>query len=343
MKTAPTSILVVDDEQQVCNLIRDGLTQSGLDCVTVTKPQEALKLLQKGGFRVLVSDIVMSEMTGLDLLSYSRKSVPTCKVILITGVDDADYLAKAISMGAHDYFYKPFEIEQLVESISQAISEDSHTPCLSMKAADALRSYAKTERISVEIVVALVNTVEAKDPFTRKHSEHVAFYAVQLARQIGQPQKETETIRIAGMLHDIGKIGVPDTILTKPGSLNDEEFEQIRRHPRLGAEILKSISLFAGVPHLVCHHHENWDGSGYPDHMAGEEIPLGSRVLNIADSIDAMLMQRTYKEAYSVDMLIEELKRCEETQFEPQLASAAIKWVRTNPEKLILPPKPQPA
>lgn len=192
-------------------------------------------------------------------------------------------------------------------------------------------------QILLESAGALVQTVEAKDPYTRQHSEHVAFYAGALARQVGLTGEALESIGIAALLHDIGKIAVPDSVLTKQGKLSRRDFELIRQHPDVGAAILENISLLKTEARLVRFHHENWDGSGYPTGLAGEAIPPGSRIINLADSIDAMLMQRTYKQAYTIDQMLEELARCAGAQFDPELAPAAAKWCRERRCDLILP------
>ncbi|NQT20039.1 MAG: HD-GYP domain-containing protein, partial [Planctomycetes bacterium] len=166
--------------------------------------------------------------------------------------------------------------------------------------------------------------VEAKDPYTRRHSEQVAHYAVNLAGALGLPPSAVESIRVASLLHDLGKIGVPDRILTKPEPLTDEEFEHIRRHPAMGSEILSSITMFGEETQLIRYHHERWDGKGYPNGLTGEESPLASRIMQVADCIDAMLMQRAYKKGYPVEKMIGELIRCAGVQFDPKIAAAAV-------------------
>lgn len=199
------------------------------------------------------------------------------------------------------------------------------------------------KRILIESISALTRTVEAKDHYTHKHSEHVAFYAEHLAKFINLDKKDIETIRIAGLLHDIGKIAIPDAILSKPGKLSPEEFKFIQRHPVIGAAIVENITYMKDESTLILHHHERWDGKGYPTGLRGEQIPLGSRILCIADSIDAMLMQRTYRRAYTVEQMLDELQRCAASQFDPNLANRAIQWCRQNPSLLILPPLKEPA
>ncbi|MHC4294536.1 MAG: response regulator [Planctomycetota bacterium] len=337
METGTTSILIVDDEPVICSLIQDALGESGLECITVSSPQEARELLTNGRFRVLVADIAMPELSGLDLLEFIRQSSSDCRVILITGAGNTQNLATAINLGAYDYFPKPFKMDQLIESINAAASGEPNSPRLPVKAAEAVQLAQQLKEVSIETIRAFVQVVEAKDPHTRRHSEQVTHYATHLARAIGRSCEDIESIRIASLLHDIGKIGIPDSVLVKPGPLNEKEFEMVRRHPALGADILENISIFAREAKLVRYHHENWDGSGYPSGLVGEEIPFDSRIINIADSIDAMLMMRTYKEAYSIDQMLSELERCAGGQFAPDLAAAAIEWVECNHEKIILP------
>lgn len=336
MNSDRRNVLIVDDEPAICSLIRDGLEERDVRSVTCTEPRRAKQLLESRGFRVLVADIAMPDVTGLDLLAYVRECLPDCKVILITGVRNTDTLARALRLGAFDYLLKPFDIEQLADAVGRA-EDPAEGGKLCTRAAEAMAAGQQAGQVALESIRALARAVEAKDPYTRRHSDHVTHYAVHLAQYTEILSGRLKQVRTAALLHDIGKIGIPDTILTKPGGLTEAEFEQIRRHPRLGAEILEQISCFREEARLIRTHHENWDGSGYPDGLAGEDIPLGGRLLNIADSMDAMMMARTYKEAYPVERMVSELQRCSGTQFAPDLAAAAVEWCRENPDKLIGP------
>jgi putative nucleotidyltransferase with HDIG domain len=332
----PPRVLIVDDEPQVCALIRDGLADSGLRCTAVTKPAKAKQLLDQKDFNVMVTDIAMPEASGLDLLAHARHSVPGCKVILITGKPSAEVLAKALSLGAYDYFLKPFDIANLVAAVKGAVADPCDSRHLPLRAAKALEMEFRLRETALESIRALAQAVEAKDPYTRRHSDQVTHYALNIAKRLKCSESEIESIRIAAMLHDIGKIGIPDHILTKPGPLAPSELAMVRRHPVLGSEILRNISVFGQEAMLVRHHHENWDGQGYPDGLQAEEIPFGARIINVADSMDAMLMKRTYKRAYSVRKMLAELARCAGKQFDPQVAAVAVEWCRGHPEKLIL-------
>lgn len=184
---------------------------------------------------------------------------------------------------------------------------------------------------------ALVAAVEAKDPYTEKHSLTVAHYAMAFARHLGLPVLQMEAIGTAAILHDVGKIGIPDSILTKPGKLEPEEYELIKRHPVMGAQILEHIRFLKSELPFILHHHERWDGRGYPAGLAGEAIPLGARVLHIADATDAMLSARAYKPGFTLDRAIGELQRGAGRQFDPALTEAFLDWIQLNPGQIVSP------
>jgi response regulator RpfG family c-di-GMP phosphodiesterase len=284
---------------------------------------------------LLVSDICMPGASGLDLLTYAHEHVPRCKVILVTGNSARAGVSQALLLGAFDYLEKPLNLTDLVSVARKAVRQEA-APLLS-RAAAAMAAGTQVRQAALGTVGALVRAVEAKDPYTRRHSEQVTHYAVNLAQTMGLAAPLVESIRVAAMLHDVGKIGVPDHVLTKAGRLTRADFGHIRRHPALGADILANITMFGPEARLVRFHHERWDGQGYPDGLAGENIPLGARIIGLADAIDAMLMERTYKMGYSTERMLKELARCSGTQFDPAIAATAATWCRANPDKLILP------
>lgn len=335
--TAEANVIVVDDDRQVCEVVADGLAASNIACTTFHVPQQARDHLTSHPCCVLISDIVMPDLNGFDLLMHARQNSPDCKVILMTGRADTSALADALSLGAYDYLQKPFDLQQLVETVVRAIGAGPGGPYLPIRAAKAMRMEAQIRQASLESIRALVHAVEAKDNYTRWHSEQVRHYAASFAEHLGVSDELLESVRVAALLHDIGKIGIPDSILTKTGPLNAREFGYIRRHPTLGAEILEHISMFAGEARLVRHHHERWDGRGYPDGLSGTETPLGARIICAADALDAMLMRRTYKESYSLEKVLREFHLGQGTHFDPDIASASIEWIRANPNKLVLP------
>jgi len=343
MATGPYRVLVVDDEPAVCAFIQDEFRQQGYDCTVATEPEQAIALLDGDAFDLILADISMPRLSGLHVLVYAKQKAPDCRVVLITAHGTRDHVAQALFLRAFDCVEKPFEASELLSVASRALHDKAQFSALSLRAADAMEFQDQAARASLDSVLALVRAVEAKDPYTRRHSEQVAHYARSIAETLGLPARLMERIRIAALLHDVGKIGVPDHILTKAGPLTEEEFQYIRSHPALGAEILGTIGLFKAESLLVRHHHERWDGGGYPDGLAGEECPLGARVIMVADCIDAMLMERTYKKSHTVEKMLAELTRCAGTQFDPKLAAAALAWCQSHREELFLPGKSAPA
>lgn len=333
----PVQVLVVDNEPSVCESVRAALAEEGFDCQVLTDPRRAQQFLRTYRPAIVIADVSMPEVSGLDLLEQALRLDPACRVILIAGVSSTKYLAEALSLGAYDYLDKPLDLSQLVDTVKAAASKGPPRHRLSARAAEAVQLEEGFKEAALDSIRAMVQAVEAKDAYTRRHSDHVAFYAVSLAEQACVPEQLRNSVRIAAMFHDIGMIGVPDEVLTKTGPLSDEEQECIRRHPALGAHIIEGIGVFAGEVHLVRHHHEWWDGHGYPDGLAGEEIPLGARILLIADSIDAMLMPRSYRAVLTVNQMLEQLTVCAGRQFDPALAVKAIRWCRTHADQLILP------
>ncbi len=335
MNTCPADVLIVDDEKPIREVIAAGLVTDGVRCTAAATAEEAMTLLEQHHFKLVISDIRMPGMSGLDLLAFVRRRRPHCLVILLTGVPSRDALAGALSMGAYDFLVKPFEIAHLLATVHRALSHSP--PPLAARAALAMSATVDLRQLAVNNVQALVGTVEAKDPYTRRHSEQVRHYAVLLARHMGLAEEEIETLAVAALLHDVGKIGIPDRILSHGGPLSVEERRCIRNHPAWGAEILGHISTLQQESVLVRHHHERWDGKGYPDGLSGEEIPHGSRLIGVADSIDAMLMPRVYKPAYPLWRVIDELQRGAGTQFDPAMAFAAVRWCRAHGGEMLIP------
>ena len=338
-ETGSCRVLVVDDEPEICVLIADELCRQGYQCTIATDPERAIALLGVMAFDLVITDICMHRLSGLEVLICAKRNTPACRVVLMTACGTRDFVAQALDLGAFDYVEKPFEPGELLSVVSRALHDKTELSALAVRAADAMESSNQAARVSLDSVLALVRAVEVKDAYTRRHSEQVAHYAKSIAASLGLPPRLMERIRIAALLHDVGKIGVPDHILTKAGPLTDPEFQCIRLHPALGAEILGTIGFFKAEAVLVKHHHERWDGRGYPDGLYGDETPLGARVIAVADGIDAMLMERPYKKSYSVEKMLVELLRCAGTQFDPKIAACALTWCQSHREALFLPGK----
>ncbi len=524
MLKQPAEILVVDDEPQVLSMLAAVLDSPSRRCLTASSAREALDLLCRHDIAVIVSDIAMPEMTGMELLARIRSIRPQTPTILITGAGSSMLAKEAIRRGAFDYIEKPFDIDELRRMVDAAVvaardrgwadngaEPPLHDPLTGLmshrafveelgrlrarcrrsnqpvtlllldiqrfravnelfghicgdrlleqvaarlrglsRAADVVARYAWDQfviampdtpaesarsladrciqaigrapfdchgneircQISIglaecesgfieneadllrrsgealaeakarggnavvswselaprdpealrpdlpgilemrrrfqslevhlkqaylESTRAIVAAVEAKDPYTEKHSLTVAHYASAFARHLDLPAAQVDTISIAAILHDVGKIGVPDSILTKPDRLTDEEFALVKRHPVMGVQILEHISFLRAEIPIILHHHERWDGRGYPANLAGESIPLGARILHVADALDAMLSVRSYKNSYPLTHVIAELERCAGSQFDPEIVRRAVEWIKANGDQVVYP------
>jgi putative nucleotidyltransferase with HDIG domain len=224
----------------------------------------------------------------------------------------------------------------------ELVLRETDGPALDLSGLEAMRDefqrlQQQLKQSYLDSTRALVAAVEAKDPYTEKHSVTVAHYAMNFARHLGLAAAQVQAIGTAAILHDIGKIGIPDSILTKPGKLEPEEFELVKRHPVLGTQILEHIRFLRSELPFILHHHERWDGRGYPAGLAGEAIPLGARILHIADATDAMLSARSYKPGYDLDRVIGELRRGAGKQFDPALVEAFLQWIESSPDQIVYP------
>ena len=343
MSGSTTKVLVVDDEPEVCWLIENVLSREDVSCTSVHTGSEAKDRLISDEYDVAIIDLVLPGIRGIEVLQFmSDRRLPT-RALCIGGAADAMCRSEVMAAGAIGFLAKPLDMAEVTDAVLRAAAEKPRwsRPRGAVENSIALNDHwqgdERLRQMVLECCRALVHSVEAKDPYTRRHTEHVAFYAEQLARHIGLSESVTETIRVAALVHDTGKIAIPDAILTKPGRLTEPEFELVRQHSDVGAAILGNISVLKDEATLVRFHHENWDGTGYPMGLSKETIPLGARVIHLADSIDAMLMQRTYKQPLSVDEMLEELQTCAGTQFDPELAASARDWCSKHRDRLILP------
>ncbi len=366
MARAPRRVLIVDGEPRVCRMIEDVLAARHFRCCSVRSARHAKRRLLTGRYHVAVLDMAMPDGGGMELLAFISDHGLATRAICTSGVASRGSGREARQAGACAFLERPLELSLLAEAVCRAadapaggdsaspssagagtgpqpgLPEDFHAYHAALAAGEILPPSGRFEEIILEFAGALVQAVEAKDPHTRRHSEHVAFYAEHLSHRLGLAPGDRRTIRIAALLHDIGKMAVPDSVLTKPGRLSRREFAFVRQHPEVGAGILGNISLMQVEARLVRSHHENWDGSGYPAGLQAGQIPLGARILNLADSIDAMLMHRTYKRGYPVGQMLEELDRCAGTQFDPELVPVAVDFCTQCAGSLVLPePAPQ--
>ncbi|MHB1846264.1 MAG: HD domain-containing phosphohydrolase [Deltaproteobacteria bacterium] len=329
------SILLVDDDAGVRDVISVLLTEEGYVVQAVPTAEQALEVAAVGDTHLVISDLKMPGRDGLWLLDQMRKEHPDATVIMLTGFGDTEAAVECLRRGAADYLLKPPKVTELVRAIERALSRrrielarrryqrklerkvQDKTLELSKALSDVEASYHST-------LLALVAALDAREHETSDHSQRVVRFTKAIARTLGLGGHELAEIGRGALLHDIGKIGVPDSILLKPGPLTKEEWVEMRRHPDIGFQILKSIPFLTTPAEIVLSHQERFDGGGYPRGLAGEQIPIGSRIFAIADTFDAITSDRPYRKGQSYDAARAEIARCSKTQFDPQCVEAFL-------------------
>jgi putative two-component system response regulator len=325
-KTKET-ILVVDDEPIVRRLLHQKLAIEGYACLEAASADEALEVLKRNAdIALVVSDMKMPGRTGMELLADVKNLYPDAAMIIATAVTETNTAIECMKQGAYDYLTKPFKLDEVLFSIWRALDK-RHLQLENREYRQNLE--AKVEYQSQKIrssffnaITSLAYALDAKDGYTAGHSERVSEIAVGIGIELELPQSEMEQLRLAGKVHDIGKIGIDGTILHKPGVLDPAERAEMERHPTVGERILQPVVEDEAVLAMVRNHHERWDGQGYPDRLAGEGIPLGARILALADTFDAMTSERPYRTAKTVDFAIGEIERCSGSQFDPAVVEA---------------------
>jgi len=324
-----TRILAVDDEESIRVFLKTILESEGYLCDTATSAGEAISRLRENPYDVILTDIMMPGMSGIELLELVREREDEIAVIMLTALNDIDVSIQALKSGAYDYITKPFRLDDVTISVEMALQKRAlilenrdYQRNLEKKVLEQSR---KIQSSFIKSIEALARTLEAKDPDTRDHSLRVTEYSVRTAEEMGLSPAEVENIRVAAALHDIGKIGISDTILDKDESLRQEEMEHIHRHPLIAAQILGPIDELKEIIELIKYHHENYDGTGYPEGLSGEDIPLGSRIIAVADAFDAITSTRPYRKAKTELFAVEEIKQNAGRQFDPDVITAFLR------------------
>jgi response regulator RpfG family c-di-GMP phosphodiesterase len=342
-------VLVIDDEEAVRKVLKTHLVKEGYQVEVSAGGSEVFGVLKQSRAEVLICDIKMPGVTGLEILDYVRLHMKTLPVITLTGLTDLSMAVDIMKRGAFDYIMKPVTKETLVGVVCKAFSLrelllenrrlerqnrryqilleqkiSDNAEDLGNRSVELMKAYGMLKSMNFRFVNVLAETIEAKDRHTRGHCNRMRRLCVQLGRIIGLEKKQLELIEYASMLHDIGKIGVNERVLNKRGPLNEEEKAHVRIHPELGKKILKGIPLMESVAEIVVSHHENYDGSGYPRGLKGDEIPLGARIISAADLYDAMSNDRPYRKGIGRERIVDEMKRVSGTQLDPQIVSIFI-------------------
>jgi putative nucleotidyltransferase with HDIG domain len=357
------TILFVDDEVNILKALRRLTRHEAWTVLCASRASEALEMMERSPAQVVVSDQRMPEMSGVDLLQAVRDRYPDVVRMMLTGYTEMNVAVDAINRGEiYRLITKPWNDEELKATIRQAFDHyalkreikrlNQITREQNFKLQDMNRNLEgkvreRTKQLAekhqelrtayVQTIRALAEAVDAKDAYTRGHSERVGVYASKLAREMSFPKDFIEKVYIAGLLHDVGKIGVPDHIITKPERLTPEEYEEIKKHPEIGAKILEPVTFLADVVPCVRHHHEWYDGSerGYPRRLAGERIPLPSRVILVADTVEAMTSDRPYRKALPLEQVVRELHSYAGTQFDPVAVKAMLVLLEREGERFL--------
>ncbi len=331
---APTRrILVVDDEEVIRTSLARFLRARGFDVTTADSGANALVAMQQERFVAMLSDIRMPEMTGLELVPQAHAMDPDLAIIMLTAVNDAPTATEALGMGAMDYLMKPVELGDLATALERAL----HKRALAIEQRKVERLIreevaAQTEELRlererlhsmvIETVQALVRAQETKDPFMRGHSDRVADLAGSIASRLGLDDDEVDSIRLAARVMDVGKIGIRESVLNKPGALTAEEFEHVKSHVTMSIEIISAIKPLQKVLDPVRHHHEHFDGTGYPAGLKGEQISLGGRILSAADTFDALTSRRAWREPMTSADAVAFLEERSGSLLDPQVFAA---------------------
>ena len=312
-------ILLVDDEAAIRVALGKLLRTQGFEVETAESGRAALDALGRERFTLMLCDIRMPGMTGLEVVPQALAIDPDLAVMMLTAVNDAASATAALSTGAVDYLLKPPELSELLQAAERAIRrrelsmEQRRVEALireevAIRTEELEREKLALRELTVGVAETLINAMEAKDVYLRGHSQRVADLAAAMAEQLGLDPDSVEHVRLAGRLHDVGKIGIREAVLNKPDTLTPEEFEHVKDHVRMGMEILDPLRHLGVVLDYVWDHHEHWDGGGYPRGRTGEEITIGGRILAAADAFDAMTSRRAYREPMSAEESLEHLR-----------------------------------
>jgi len=324
MASKSAGILVVDDEESVRRLLITQLTDEGYRCHEASNARQVLDELHGNNIGLVMLDIKLPGKSGIELLPEIKSAYPDISVIMLTATADMKTAIQCLKHGAYDYITKPFELAEITLSVARAfekrrleLENKEYQQHLEEKVAEQAN---KIRASFLNAITALAYALEAKDAYTSGHSQRVSNLSVAIARELNLPQSQINELRLAGLLHDIGKIGVRESVLNKPGRLTRKEFAMVKRHPEIGEHILRPIVDSTEILEAVRNHHEHYNGSGYPDGLKNNEIPLAARILAVSDAYAAMTSERPYRKSMSADAALDEIARHKGTQFDPEIA-----------------------
>ena len=326
-------ILVVDDDTSNLKMANRILSGENLRVSCLKSGEDATKFLQENRPDLILLDVHMPGMNGFDTIAAIRENKETADipVIFLTADDDSNTEKKGLEAGAMDFIKKPFVPEVLLLRVRHTIElvrlQTNLDYEVEKKTQEVTAQHEKLEKISRQIATTLSGAIDAKDTYTNGHSTRVAEYSREISRRAGFSEEVQDEIYMMGLLHDVGKIGIPDAIINKPAKLTDEEYSIIQKHPVTGAKILKNITEFPKLSTGARWHHERYDGKGYPDGIAGEEIPTEARIIAVADAYDAMSSRRSYRDVLPQAKVREEVEKGKGTQFDPVFAEIMLSMI----------------
>lgn len=328
-------IIAVDDENGILESLSVFLQGTGYEVVGITDPVEAIELVKKEHFDLMLLDFMMTPLHGDEVVEEIRKFNKELYILLLTGHKDlAPPLETIKRLDIQGYCEKSDKFDQLLLLIESGIKSIKQMYEIKRINEELTDSNEKLEKAYLDMVETLRFTVEAKDSYTRGHSDRVAEYSILIGEKVGLPEEQIKLLKIGGLFHDIGKIGIPDSILLKPEKLTDDEYSEIKNHPSIGAHILGAAEAFKNIVPIVKHHHEKFDGKGYPSGLQGEGIPYLARIAAIADTFDAMTSKRSYRNALDMQIVKDEIERCKGTQFDPQLSDVFLDILENDFDKI---------
>ena len=333
--TSPYKIMAVDDDSGILDSLKVVLQRSGYGLVCYTNPLEAIEALKKEHFDLLLLDFIMDPLHGDQVVQDIREFDKNLYILLLTGHKDlAPPLETLKKLDIQGYCEKSDSFEQLLLLIQSGLKSVEQMHLISSINEELNEKNEELEKAYLDTIGILRQTVEAKDTYTRGHSDRVFAYSVLIGEKLELSDKDIHTLKIGGLFHDIGKIGVPDSILLKSSKLSDDEYSQIKNHPSIGAHILGDVPMFQDIIPIVLHHHERFDGNGYPSQLKGTDIPYFARIAAVADTFDAMTSKRSYRDSLPIDVVKDEIVRCSGTQFDPDIAKVFLDILNNEYDKI---------
>src|SRR2546425_12613445 len=343
-RPAKPRLLIVDDEPEVRGVLHD-LLSGAYECGEAASAEEALGQLRACEFHLVISDITMSGMTGLEMIPHVKVASPDTVIVMISGMQTIESAINALRLGAFDYLMKPFDLRQAEAVVARALEyhelivgkrryENHLEELVEQRTAELDQALDSLENAYRTTLQALTAALETRDAETHGHSERVVTFSLRLGREYGLNAPQMKALEFGSLLHDIGKIGVPDAILRKPAKLTDEEWERMREHPVHGQQILRGIKFLEGAARVVAQHHEKWDGSGYPLGLKSEEIDVCARIFAVADAFDAITSDRVYRKGRPYEAATRELDEWSNQQFDPKVVETFHRVPKEDWEEL---------